>query len=68
MQGLVVVGLIVEEISNDDVKCVSQCSTKYRSRSSGQGICRVSTSRRSTMKCLVVVGLIIEEISNTDVK
>ena len=32
MQGLVVVGLIVEEISNVDVKCVSHCSAIYRSR------------------------------------
>ena len=31
MQGLMVVGLIVEEIVNIDVKCV-----KYRSRSPGQ--------------------------------
>ena len=45
MQGLMVVGLIVEEIVNIDVKCV-----KYRSRSPGQGTCRVSTCRRSTMQ------------------
>ena len=32
MQGMVVVGLIVEELSNINVKCV-----KYRSRSLGQG-------------------------------
>ena len=32
MQGMVVVGLIVEELSNINVKCV-----KYRSRSPGQG-------------------------------
>ena len=50
MQGSVVVGLIVEEISNVD------CSTKYRSGSLVQGICQVSTSRRSTMQGLVVVG------------
>ena len=31
MQGMVVVGLIVEELSNINVKCV-----KYRSRSLGQ--------------------------------
>ena len=33
-----------------------------------QGICQVSTSRRSIMQGLVVVGLIFEEISNVDVK
>ena len=60
MQGLVVVGLIVEEISNVDVNmCKSYCSAKYRSRSPGQGICRVSTSRRSTMQGLVIVALIV---------
>ena len=32
MQGMVVVGLIVGELSNINVKCV-----KYRSRSPGQG-------------------------------
>ena len=40
---------------------------KYRSRSTGQGICRVSTLRRSTSQCLMVVGLIVE-ISNVDAK
>ena len=44
------------------------CSAKYGSKSLGQGICRVSTSRRSTTQGLVVVGLIVEEISNVDVK
>ena len=50
MQGLMVVGLIVEEILNVDVKCVK--GTGYRSRSPGQDTCtcRVSTSRRSTMQ------------------
>ena len=41
-------GLIVEKISNVDVKCVSYCSAKYRSRSPGQRTYRVSTLRRST--------------------
>ena len=43
---------------------------KYRSRSPGQGICRVSTLRRSTLQGLMVVGLtcIVEEISNVDAK
>ena len=36
MQGLVVVGLIFEEIPNINVKCVSHWSAKYRSRSPGQ--------------------------------
>ena len=41
---------------------------KYRSRSPGQGICQVSTLRRSTLQGLMVVGLIVEEISNVDEK
>ena len=40
MQDMVVVGLIVEELSNINVKCV-----KYRSRSLGQGTCQASTMR-----------------------
>ena len=41
MQGMVVVGLIVEELlSNINVKCV-----KYRSRSPGQGTCQASAMR-----------------------
>ena len=39
---------------------------KCRSRSPGQGICGVSTLRRSTLQGLMVVGLIVEEISNVD--
>ena len=64
MQGMVVVGLIVEElhVSNINVKCV-----KYRSRSLGQGTCQVSTYRRSTMQGLVARGLTLEEIWNVDV-
>ena len=34
----------------------------------GQGICPVSTLRRSTLQGLMVVGLIVEEISNDDAK
>ena len=41
---------------------------KYRSRSPGQGICLVSTLRRSTLQGLMVVGLIVEEILNVDAK
>ena len=41
---------------------------KYRSMSPGQGICRVSTLRRSTLQGLMVVGLIVEEISNVNAK
>ena len=40
----------------------------YRSRSPDQGICRISTLRRSTLQGLMVVGLIVEEISNVDAK
>ena len=52
MQGMVVVGLIVEELSNIAVKCV-----KYRSRSPGQGTCQASAMRLSAMQGLVVVCL-----------
>ena len=41
---------------------------KYRSRSPGQGICLVSTLRRSTLQGLMVVGLIVQEISHVDKK
>ena len=41
---------------------------KYRSISPGQGICRISTLRRSTLQGLMVVGLIVEEISNVEAK
>ena len=41
---------------------------KYRSRSPGQGTCRVSTSRRSTTQGLVVEGLTVEDIWKGDVK
>ena len=68
MQGLMVVGLIVEEILNIDVKCVkSPWSAKYRSRSPGQDTCQVSTYWRSTMQGLVARGLTLEEIWNVDV-
>ena len=46
-----VVGLIVEEISNVDAKCT----------------CRVSTARRSTMQGLVVVRLKVEKTWNVNV-
>ena len=62
MQGLVVVGHIVEEILECQREmCKRHWSTKYRSRSPGQDTCRVSTSRRSTMQGLVVRGLTLEE-------
>ena len=68
MQGLMVVGLIVEETSNVNEKiCQSYWSAKYRSRSPGQGTCQVCTSRRSTMQGLVVVHLIVEKIWNVNV-
>ena len=40
---------------------------KYRSRSPGQGTCRASTSRRSTIQGLVVVHLIVEKFWNVNV-
>ena len=60
MQGLVARGLTLEEIWNIDVNYVKVMQPKYRSRSPGQGICQVSTLRRSTLQGLVVV---VEEIS-----
>ena len=62
MLGLMVVGLIVEEIFECRRKmCKRHWSTKYRSTSVGQDTCRVSTSR-STMQGLVARGLTFEEI------
>ena len=49
-------------------KLCQSLQPKYRSRSPGQGICRVSTLRRSTLQGLMVVGLIVEEISKVDAK
>ena len=40
--------------------CQSHWCAKYRSRSPGQGTCRVSTSRRSTIQGLVVEGLTVD--------
>ena len=40
MQDMVVVGLIVEELSNISIKCV-----KCTSKSLGQGTCQASTMR-----------------------
>ena len=40
MQGMVVVGLTVEKLSNINVKWV-----KYRSRSPGQGTCQANAMR-----------------------
>ena len=45
MQGMVVVGLVVEEISNVDVKCVKATGALYRSRLPGLGTCQFSTLR-----------------------
>ena len=39
MKGLVVVGLIFEEIPNININCKSHWSAQYRSRSPGQGTC-----------------------------
>ena len=66
MQSLMVVGFIVEEILNIDVKCVK--GTGAQNIGHLVDTCRVSTSRRSTMQGLMVVGLIVEEISNVDTK
>ena len=66
MQGLMVVGLIVEEILNVDVKCIKGTGAQ----NIGQGH-RVkipaSTYRRSTMQGLVARGLTLEKIWNVGV-
>ena len=66
--GLVVIGLIFEDIQHQRKMFQSYWSAKYRSRSPGQGTCRVSTSRRSTIQGLVAKGLIVEDIWKGDVK
>ena len=48
MQGLVGVGLIFDT-EHQYKMCQSHWSAQYRSRSPGQGTCRVSTSRRSAI-------------------
>ena len=48
--------------------CQSHWNAKYRSRSPGQGTCRVSTSRRSTIQGLVVEGLTVVAIWKGDIK
>ena len=55
MQGLMVVGFIVDEILRVGFK-------NDRSRSLDQCGCRVGTSRRSHMQGLMVVGCIVDEI------
>ena len=58
-----VVGLIVEDISNVDSKYVKVTGVQ----NIGQGTCQVCTSRRSTMQGLVLVRLIVEKIWNVNV-
>ena len=57
MQGLVVVGLVAEEMILECRRklCQSHWSTKYRSRSPGQGTCQVRRSGRCFMQGLMVV-------------
>ena len=50
MQGLVVVGLIFEEIPNINIKCVKVTGLHNIGQGhQGHGTCRVSTSRRSAI-------------------
>ena len=63
MQGLMVVGFIVDEIlrvgfKNDKVTRAQN----YRTRSLGECGCQVGTSRRSHMQGLMVVGFKADEI------
>ena len=62
MQGLVVVGLKVEEIWNVAVQCVKV--TGVENIGQGHWVKVPVRTLRSTMEGLVVVGLIVEEISN----
>ena len=63
-----VVGLIVEEISNVDAKYVEVTGAQNTGQGHlVQGTCQVCTSRRSTMQGLVVVCLIVEKIWNVNV-
>ena len=62
MQGLVVVGLILEDTEHQRKMCQSHWNANYRSRSPCQVTCQVITSRRSTIQGLVVEGLIAEDI------
>ena len=55
MQGLVVVGLIVEKIWNVKINCQSHWSMKYRSRSPGQCTCQVRRSGRCVMQGMMAV-------------
>ena len=66
MQGLMVVGLIVEKILNVDVKCVKGTGAQNIGQGHRVDTCRVSTCRRSTMQGLAR-GLTLEEIWNIDV-
>ena len=49
MQGLMVVGFIVDEILRVGLKMTKSLEHEYRSRSVGQCGCRVGTSRRILM-------------------
>ena len=62
-----VVGLIVEEISNVDAKYVKVAGAQNIGQVTRSRSCQVCTSRRSTMQGLVVVRLIVEKIWNVNV-
>ena len=60
--------LIVEEISNVDVKCVKVTAARNVGQGHRDKVSVVEVSRRITMQGLVVVGPLVEEISNVDVQ
>ena len=68
MQGLVVAGLIFEEISNINVKCVKGTGVQNIHQGHRVKVPAKSTSRRSTIQGLVAEGLIVEDIWKGDVK
>ena len=60
MQGLVWLEVLHLKRSGASTYIMSKSlQPKYKSRSPGQGICRVSTLRRSILQGLMVVGLIV---------
>ena len=68
MQGLVVVGLIVEEILNVNVTCVKGTGAQHIGQGHRVKIpASTSTSRRSTMQGMVVRGLTLEELWKVDI-
>ena len=67
MQGLMVVGLIVQKILNFDVKCVKGTGAQNICQGHRVKIPAESVHLGGTMQGLVARGLTLEEIWNVDV-